>query len=93
MPLTSVYLIWPSTMLTDNLLAHEAELSRAQLNEMQVHLAEFEEQYGIISDEFYRRYRAGQTDDRMDLVEWASLVQMANILRRHLHVLTGGDGA
>ncbi len=40
-------------------------------------LAEFERRYQLSSAEFYRRYRAGQTDDRMDYVEWASLVQLA----------------
>ena len=41
----------------------------------------------MASDDFYRRYQAGQTDDRMDFVEWAALVQMAN--NQRLRVLTG----
>ena len=43
----------------------------------------------MTSDEFYRRFRAGQTDDRMDFVEWASLVQMAANLRQRLSLLMG----
>jgi hypothetical protein len=58
-----------------------------QLDEVQTDLAEFEDQYGMTSDDFYRRYQAGQTDDRMDFVEWASLAQMANKLRERLRVL------
>ena len=43
----------------------------------------------MASDDFYRRYQSGQTDDRMDFVEWAALVQMASNLRRRLRVFTG----
>ena len=46
------------------------------LEQLRSDLAEFEQRYQLTSAEFYRRYRAGQTDDRMDFVEWASLVQM-----------------
>lgn len=47
------------------------------LEQLRSDLAEFERRYQLSSTEFYRRYRTGQTDDRMDYVEWASLVQMA----------------
>ena len=73
----------------DKLLAHEAHLSREQLLGLERDLAVFEERYGLSSDEFYRRYQAGQTDDRMDYVEWASLVQMRAKLQERLHLLTG----
>lgn len=77
----------------DKLLAYEADVSRKQLRQLQTDLAEFERRYGLSSDEFYRRYQAGQTDDRMDHVEWASLVQMANNLRERLRLLTAEDQA
>lgn len=73
----------------DKLLAHEAEQSRAQLGELETDLAEIEQRYGMSSTEFFARYQAGQTDDRMDFVEWASLVQMASNLRQRLRLLTG----
>ena len=73
----------------DKLLAHEADLCREQLGELKNDLAELETQYGLPSDEFYRRYQAGQTDDRMDYVEWASLVQMRDNLHERLRILTG----
>lgn len=74
----------------DKLFAHETEHSRMQLNELEADLSVFERQFGMTSAEFYRRYQAGQTDDRMDFVEWASFVQMAANLRRRLEALTGG---
>lgn len=51
-------------------------------DDLNAELAEFERRYGMTSDEFYRLYQAGQTDDRMDFVEWASLAQIAENLRR-----------
>ena len=72
----------------DKLLAHEAEVCRTQLSQLEADLAAFEQQYDISSAEFYRRFQAGQTDDRMDYVEWASLVQMQANLKQRLQLLT-----
>ncbi len=73
----------------DKLLAQEAEQCRTQLAELEVDLAGFERQYDLTSAEFFRRYQAGETDDRMDFVEWASLVYMRDILLHRLDLLTG----
>jgi len=73
----------------EKLLAHEASLCREQLGKIQSDLVELEEKYGLSSDEFYRRYQAGQTDDWMDYVEWASLVQMRDNLQERLRILSG----
>ena len=73
----------------DKLLAYEADTCRAQLAQLQADLAEFEQRYGLSSAEFYRRFKAGQTDDRMDYVEWALLVQMADNAQKRLRLLTG----
>ena len=70
-------------------MTHEADLCRTQLNQLQADLAEFVQRYGLSSDAFYRRFQTGQTDDRMDYVEWASLVQMTRNLQKRLHLLTG----
>lgn len=73
----------------DKLLSYERDQSRTQLGELRADLAEFERRYQTSSADFYRRFRAGQTDDRMDYVEWASLIQMADNLQERLHVLAG----
>ena len=73
----------------DKLLVYEAKACRVQLGQLQKDLAEFEQRYGLSSTEFYRRFQAGQTDDRMDYIEWASLVQMVHNLRERLDLLTG----
>ena len=73
----------------DKLFTLESEESLRQLEQLQVVLAEFEQQYGMSSEQFYRRYRTGETDDRMDYVEWASLIQMADNLQQRLNLLAG----
>ena len=73
----------------DKMLSYEATVCRAQLSQLQADLAEFEQRYSLSSTEFYCRFRAGQTDDRMDYVEWASLVQMHDNLQKRLCLLTG----
>jgi len=77
----------------DKLLAHEAEQARIQLEMLEADLAMYERQYAMTSAEFFHRYQAGQTDDRMDFVEWASLVHMRDNLLRRLQLLTGENGA
>jgi len=73
----------------EKLLVQEAEESARQYAQIKADMAEFEARYGMNSEDFYRRYQAGETDDRMDFVEWASLVQMAENLRQRLEALTG----
>ena len=73
------------------LLTHEADVARAQLAELEADLAEYESRYDMPSAEFLRRFQSGQTDDRMDYVEWASLTQMADTLRQRLRLLTGEE--
>jgi hypothetical protein len=81
----------PSEMMEralDKMLLYEADTCREQLAELETDLAEFEQRHALSSAEFYQRFQAGQTDDRMDYVEWASLVQMADNLRARLRLLT-----
>jgi AraC-like DNA-binding protein len=77
----------------DKLLAHEAEQGREQLDQLLADLARLEEKYGLSSAEFYRRFQAGETDDRMDYIEWASLVQMRDNLQKRLELLSGTSKA
>ncbi len=73
----------------EKLMHHEAEQSQALLSQLQADLAEFEQKYNLSSTEFYRQFQAGQSGDDMDYVEWASLVQMAENLKKRLHLLRG----
>lgn len=61
--------------------------AHTQLAQLHADLATFEAQYAMSSELFYQRYQHGQTDDRMDFVEWASLLQMTQNLENRLHFL------
>jgi hypothetical protein len=71
------------------LLSHEAETCQTQLSQLQADLTEFEQKYHRSSTDFYQQFQAGQIGDDMDYVEWASLVQMADNLKKRLRLLTG----
>ena len=75
------------------LLDYEAEENRRLLAQITSDLRMFEEQYHLASATFYHRFLAGQTDDRMDFVEWASLLRMRENLQRRLQLLTGKNAA
>ena len=76
------------TRTLDKLLHYETELSQEQLNQLHKEMRQFEQTYHLSSEEFYQRFQAGETDDRMDYVEWASMVQMARNLQARLDLLT-----
>jgi hypothetical protein len=70
-------------MTLDKLLAREA----ARLHDIRARLlgqlAEFEERYGVESDEFYAQYERGKMGDATDFVEWSATVDMlANVEKR-----------
>ena len=71
----------------DKLLSYEAETCREQLRQLHEDLSEYEHQYGMTSAEFYTRFQSGQTDDRIDYVERASLFQMAQRLEKRIALL------
>ncbi|NJL60187.1 MAG: hypothetical protein HC887_11680 [Desulfobacteraceae bacterium] len=70
------------------LFGYETETCKSQIRQLQSDLSDFEKQYGMSSDIFWQNFQQGKTDDRMDFVEWASLVQMVERLEKRLFLLT-----
>ncbi|HQX16301.1 MAG TPA: hypothetical protein PLA27_07740 [Anaerolineales bacterium] len=60
---------------TEEEMKEEIRLLR-QDNEIKQVLVDYEKQYGMSTVDFFRKFIAGETDDRMDFIEWASLAQM-----------------
>jgi hypothetical protein len=75
----------------EKLFTYELHSTERELELLQQDLAEFEDQYGLSSAEFYARFQAGQMGDAIDFVEWASLHQMAERLRKRVDLLTQGS--
>jgi len=73
----------------EKLFTYEAEQCQRQLAQLESDLANFETKYNMSSDDFYQQFQAGQTDDRLDYVEWASLIQMRHNLKKRLELLLG----
>ena len=44
-------------------------------------LRAFETQYGFTSEEFTRRFEAGEVDESLDFIEWAGEIQTARLLQ------------
>ncbi len=72
----------------NKLVDMETSRIRMQLEDIERVLADYEKQYDMSSAEFFQKYDSGQTDDRMDYVEWASLTQMAEHLRQKLESIS-----
>ena len=85
-----------SGQVSDSLARNIQKLLGVEINQLEMDmtasekdLAEFEQQYHLPTADFFRQWQAGQTDDRMDYIEWASLAQMAENLRKRLEFLRG----
>jgi hypothetical protein len=73
----------------DKLLARETEDCLRQIGELNAMLVEFEKRAQQTSDEFLRRWQAGEAGDSLDLTEWASLTQARQFLQKRLALLQG----
>jgi hypothetical protein len=69
------------------LISLEARQCRAELQRLAARLSGYEQQYHITSDEFYRRFRAGELGDDMDLVEWSIFWDMRQMVAQRLNGL------
>lgn len=50
-------------------------------------ITEFGEQYHLDSEDFYRRYEAGDAGNTMDFVEWAATMEMLAGVRQQIALL------
>jgi hypothetical protein len=60
------------------------ELGLARTSER---LRAFEEQYGLTSEEFARRFEAGEVDENLDFIEWAGEVKTSRLLQAQRQAL------
>jgi hypothetical protein len=57
--------------------AGRAKLVRLTPASLMAELRKYEQQYGMSSQVFYDRFRAGELGDALDFVDWAGLCYMA----------------
>jgi len=71
----------------DKLLAAEAERALVEQRDLEARLSAYEGQFNMSSEEFYRRFRAGELGDEMDFVEWSVFYEMYQAILQRLEVL------
>lgn len=74
------------------IIDHQVARDEADLRRVNEVLARFEHRYGLTSDEFWRRFQAGQMSDTVDFMEWNVFCKMRQRITSRLHILRG-DGA
>ncbi len=64
----------------------ERELGQGndELSRLAARLSAYELQYGMASDEFYRRFRIGELGDTIDFVEWGIFLEMYQAAEKRL---------
>ena len=62
--------------ILEKLLQVTLNQHRSRLQRYTRELGVFEKQFGIKSDQFYRRFEAGEMGDAMDYFEWAGLYEL-----------------
>ncbi len=74
----------------DKLLATETEQALTERRDLEARLSACEGQFNMSSEEFYRRFRAGELGDGIDFVEWSVFYEMYQAILERLEVL-GAD--
>ena len=72
----------------DKLVALEQDRTRRELVRIEQRLQAFEAQYHLSSDEFHRRFQAGDLGDSADMFEWSAFYQMRTAVREQLAELS-----
>jgi len=75
-------------------LQHQIHRDESDLARINAALAEFEQKYGLTTEEFWQRFQAGQMSDTADFMEWNVLCKMRQRIQGRLDILRGdgGDG-
>jgi len=71
----------------DKIIALERAATQRELADLQQRLQAFEALYQMPSEDFYRRFRAGELGDSADFVEWSVFYEMWESVRERLQIL------
>jgi hypothetical protein len=71
----------------EKILALERATAEHDLAELQERLKALEARYHMPSEDFYRRFQAGELGDTADFVEWSVFYEMCKSVQERLEVL------
>lgn len=75
--------------LIESAIRTELRMLELGLHRTARRLHAFEEQYQMSSEEFERRWTAGQLPESLDFIEWAGEIQTHRLLQAHRQALQG----
>jgi hypothetical protein len=70
-----------------NVFLEEIKSIEQKIQEIEVDLQTFEQQYQLSSEQFYQQFKEGKLGDEIDFVEWSAFYQMWYSLQERLHLL------
>ncbi len=80
-------------MTTSVALHRQVACDKADLRRVNEMLTQFERQYKMSSDEFWRRFQAGEMSDTADFIEWNVFCKMQQRIVSRLRILRGDIAA
>jgi hypothetical protein len=75
----------------EKIIAHQQARDQADLALLEQDLYALEQEHGMASEEFHRRYTEGELGDEAEFVEWNALYKMMSRLRTRLDILQGRE--
>ncbi len=70
-----------------NIFLEEIKSIEQEMQEIEVDLRTFEQQYKLSSEQFYQQFKKGKLGDEIDFVEWSAFYQMWHSLQERLNLL------
>lgn len=71
----------------DKLLDVTRAQYQSKLDKFDADLQAFESRYGMLSDEFYAKFEAGELGDAMDFFEWAGIIELRRDIQQKIEQL------
>lgn len=70
-----------------NIFLEEIKSIDQEIQEIEIDLRTFEQQYKLSSEQFYQQFKKGKLGDEIDFVEWSACYQMWYSLQERLNLL------
>jgi len=72
-------------------ISYEIAKTTEELNELSAELKINEQKFGMTSEDFFRKFNAGELGDSADFFEWSALYQMYLRAFERLNILQAND--
>jgi len=80
------------TSALEKIIYYQIHQDETDLQRVEETLREFESQYQMTSEEFWRRFQSGTCEDTADFIEWNALCKARQRLLARLNILKANSG-